>query len=226
MDYIKENLFEIRENVAVAARKAGRDPESVKLIAVSKTFPAEAVQSAYDAGQRRFGENRVQDLALKNAALPDDIEWHMIGHLQSNKVKLAVENAAYIHAVDSVKLLQKIDRTAGELGRSPKILLEVNISGEESKFGADAEAAAKLVKNALECKNASVVGLMTMAPFGAAERELHFVFGSLRRLRDELQNEFGLNLPELSMGMSGDFETAIEEGATLVRIGTSIFGKR
>jgi hypothetical protein len=226
MEYIKENLSEILESIAAAARKAGRDPESVKLIAVSKTFPPEAVQSAYDAGQRRFGENRVQELALKTAALPDDIEWHMIGHLQSNKARLAVENAAYIHAVDSAKLLRKIDRIAGELGRSPKILLEINISGEESKFGADAEFARELLKNALECENISVVGLMTMAPFGASEAELRLVFSSLRKLRDGLQSEFALSLPELSMGMSGDFETAIEEGATMVRIGTSIFGKR
>lgn len=226
MEYIKENLAEIRESIAAAARKAGRRAESVKLIAVSKTFPPEAVQSAYNAGQRRFGENRVQELARKTAALPEDTEWHMIGHLQSNKASLALENATYIHTVDSVKLLKKLDRIAGELGRSPKILLEINISGEESKFGAAAEAAAELVKNALECENIRVAGLMTMAPFAASESELRFVFGSLRRLRDALQNKFGLSLPELSMGMSGDFEIAIEEGATMVRIGTSIFGRR
>lgn len=226
MKYIQENLKEVRGLVAAAAEKAGRDPKSVKLIAVSKTFPSEAVQSAYDVGQRRFGENKVQDLAFKNAALPKDIEWHMIGHLQGNKAKLAVENADYIHAVDSVKLLKRIDRLAGELGRSPKVLLEINISGEESKFGADTESVKDLAKEAANCENITVAGLMTMAPFGVSEMELRFVFSSLRKLRENLEAEFDLDLPELSMGMSGDFEIAIEEGATMVRVGTSIFGKR
>ncbi|MBU8902484.1 MAG: YggS family pyridoxal phosphate-dependent enzyme [Victivallales bacterium] len=226
MKYIQENLAIVRERVAEAVKKAGRDSQSVKLIAVSKTFPAEAVQSAYDVEQRLFGENKVQDLALKNAALAKDIEWHMIGHLQSNKVKLAVENADYIHAVDSVKLLQRIDRLAGELGRSPKVFLEINISGEKSKFGADTELVRELAQAATQCENISVAGLMTMAPFGVPEDELRFVFSSLRKLRDNLQTEFNLDLPELSMGMSGDFEIAIEEGATMIRVGTSIFGKR
>ena len=226
MKYIQENLLKVRERVAAAVKKAGRDPQSVKLIAVSKTFPAEAVQSAYDADQRFFGENKVQDLALKNAALPKDIEWHMIGHLQSNKAKLAVENSNYIHAVDSVKLLKRIDRLAGELGRSPKALLEINVSGEESKFGADSKLVKELAQAATQCENISIVGLMTMAPFGVPEDELRSVFSSLRKLRDDLQTEFDLDLPELSMGMSSDFEIAIEEGATMVRVGTSIFGKR
>jgi len=226
MEYIQENIVEVRERIVSAAQNAGRDPKSVKLIAVSKTFPAEAVQSAYDAEQRLFGENKVQDLALKNATLPKDIEWHMIGHLQSNKAKLAVENADYIHAVDSVKLLKKIDRLAGELGLSPKALLEINVSGEESKFGADSELVKELAQAASQCENITIAGLMTMAPFGVPEDELRFVFSSLRKLRDSLQTEFGLNLPELSMGMSGDFEIAIEEGATMVRVGTSIFGRR
>ncbi|MCK4982784.1 MAG: YggS family pyridoxal phosphate-dependent enzyme [Victivallaceae bacterium] len=226
MKYIQENLGKVRGRIVSAAQKAGRDPQNIKLIAVSKTFPAEAVQGAYDAGQRLFGENKVQDLALKNAALPKDIEWHMIGHLQSNKAKLAVENADYIHAVDSVKLLQRIDRLAGELGRSPKIFLEINVSGEESKFGADAELLKELAQASLKCENITVAGLMTMAPFGVSESELRFVFSSLRKLRENLEAEFSLDLPELSMGMSSDFEIAIEEGATMVRVGTSIFGKR
>ena len=226
MHHIQNNLREIQERIVASAKKVGRDPESVKLIAVSKTFPVEDVQIAYDAGQRLFGENKVQDLASKNAALPRDIQWHMIGHLQSNKAKLAVENASYIHAVDSVKLLNKIDRLAGELVCSPKILLEINISGEESKFGVDAELLNDLARTSTQCENIKVVGLMTMAAFGASEKELRFVFSSLRRLRDNLQTEFGLDLPELSMGMSGDFEIAIEEGATMVRVGSSIFGKR
>ena len=226
MKYIQENLATVRERVAATVKKAGRDPQSVKLIAVSKTFPAEAVQSAYDVGQRLFGENKVQDLALKNVALAKDIEWHMIGHLQSNKAKLAVENADYIHAVDSVKLLKRIDRLAGELERSPKVFLEINISGEESKFGADTELVKELAQAATQCENITVAGLMTMAPFGVPEDELRLIFSSLRKLRDSLQTEFNLDLPELSMGMSGDFEIAIDEGATMIRVGTSIFGKR
>ena len=226
MKHIAVNLSEVQEMVIAAAEKSGRAPESVKLIAVSKTFPAAAVLKAYELGQRRFGENKVQELALKSSELPQDIQWHMIGHLQGNKVKLAVENADYIHAVDSVKLLQRIDRLAGELGRSPKILLEINISGEESKFGANTGLARELLENAAECKNTQVVGLMTMAPFGVPEQELRSIFGSLRQLRDALQTEFKLDLPELSMGMSGDFEIAIEEGATMVRIGTLLFGRR
>jgi pyridoxal phosphate enzyme (YggS family) len=226
MHYIQENLSEIKDKISAAIEKSERNPESVKLIAVSKTFPAEAVQSAYDAGQRAFGENKVQDLSIKNAALADDIEWHMIGHLQGNKAKLAVENADYIHAVDSVKLLKRINRLAEELGKTPKILLEVNISGEESKFGLTPSEVKNLMKEYSECSNIKLVGLMTMAPFGVPENELRSVFGSLRKLRDDLQKEFSLELPELSMGMSGDFEIAIEEGATMVRIGTSIFGKR
>lgn len=226
MEYIKNNLIEIEKRIAAAAEKAGRSANDVKLIAVSKTFPAEVNQQAYDAGQRAFGENKVQDLAMKNAALPKDIEWHMIGHLQSNKAKAAVENSDYIHAVDTVKLLRRIDRLAGELGRSPNVLLEINVSGEESKFGADTKLAEELTSAALECDNVNVCGLMTMAPFGASEEELRLVFSSLRKLRDSLEEKYGLKLPELSMGMSGDFEIAVEEGATMVRVGTSIFGRR
>ena len=226
MQNIEENLSKVYDKISAAASKAGRLAEDVKLIAVSKTFPPEVNQVAYNAGERRFGENKVQDLAAKNEVLPDDIEWHMIGHLQSNKTKLAVANAAYIHSIDSVKLLQRVDRIAGELGKSPKVLLEINISGEESKFGSDSQSAEELAAAALECKNVEVVGLMTMAPFGAEKEELHYVFGSLRKLRDQLEEKFGLKLPELSMGMSGDYEIAIAEGATMVRVGTSIFGRR
>ena len=226
MEHIKQNLVETEKRIAAAAERAGRAADEVKLIAVSKTFPAEVNQQAYDVGQRAFGENKVQDLAMKNAALAKDIEWHMIGHLQSNKAKAAVENADYIHAVDTVKLLRRIDRLAGELERSPKVLLEINVSGEESKFGADNKLVEELAAAALECNNINVCGLMTMAPFGASEEELRFVFSSLRKLRDDLQERFELKLPELSMGMSGDFEIAVEEGATMVRVGTSIFGRR
>ena len=226
MEYIKDQLFEIKEKISKAALKAQRDPKEIKLIAVSKTFPSEDIAEAYKNGQHVFGENKIQELEIKNPALPDDIEWHMIGHLQSNKVAKAVLLADYIHSVDSIKLLRRIDRLAGEQNCSPKILLEVNISGEESKHGLNSAAVYELVTEALKAEHLQLVGLMTMAPFGADESELHFVFGALRKLRDELNKHFELDLKELSMGMSGDFEIAVAEGATMVRIGTAIFGRR
>jgi len=227
MNHISPQIDEVRTRISDAAIKAGRDPQSVKLIAVSKTFPVDAVDAAYEASQHLFGENKVQELEVKVPALPDDIEWHMIGHLQSNKAVKAVRLADYIHAVDSVKLVSRIDRLAGEAGTKPKILLEINVSGEESKFGAtDESAALSLAKAASECRNAQFVGLMTMAPYGSTSDELRTVFSSLRKLRDKMEEELDITLPELSMGMSSDFEIAIEEGATFVRVGTAIFGKR
>lgn len=227
MNHIPEQLEEVRQRIADAVIKAGRAPESVKLIAVSKTFPVEAVAKAYSAEQRLFGENKVQELEVKVPAMPEDAEWHLIGHLQSNKVVKAVVLADYIHAVDSEKLVKRIDRLAGEAGTAPKILLEVNVSGEESKFGlTENDDAIALAKIAAECEHAQFVGLMTMAPYGATQEELREVFSGLRKLRDTMENELDIELPELSMGMSSDFEIAIEEGATFVRVGTAIFGKR
>jgi pyridoxal phosphate enzyme (YggS family) len=173
-----------------------------------------------------FGENRVQELSEKVPALSQDIEWHLIGHLQGNKVSKAVELADLIHSVDSEKLLRRIDRIAGELGKRQKILLELNISGEQSKFGETADAAASLVSLALSLPNIDLQGFMTMAPFGAEECELRKVFSTLREFRNNMEKEFNVSLPELSMGMSSDYEYAIAEGATIVRIGTAIFGKR
>jgi pyridoxal phosphate enzyme (YggS family) len=225
-NYLIEQLAAVRNEISQAAIDAGRTPESVKLVAVSKTFPAADIVTAYSAGQRLFGENRVQELEEKNSELADDIEWHLIGHLQSNKVTKAVACADYIHAVDSAKLLARIDRLAGELKRRPKILLEINISGEQSKFGATETDALALATVALQCTNLDFVGLMTMAPYGADEQELHHIFGSLRRLRNNIATHFSIDLPELSMGMSADYKIAIAEGATLVRVGSAIFGKR
>ena len=227
MDYIKTQLREVRERLNHAARTAGREPSEIKLIAVSKTFPQEAIEEAYGDEQRLFGENRVQELEIKVPALAEDIEWHLIGHLQSNKVVKAVVLADYIHAVDSEKLIRRIDRLAGEAGTKPKILLEINISGEETKFGVKSETETlTLAQVATSCKNVDFVGLMTMAPYGSTEEELHNVFGGLRKLRDKIETELDIVLPELSMGMSGDFEIAIQEGATFIRVGTAIFGKR
>ena len=223
---IAENLTAIQSRVAEVARAAGRNPAEVKLLAVSKTFPAEAVAEAFAVGQRCFGENRVQELEAKAPILPREIEWHQIGHLQANKVRGALKFASWIHAVDSLALLQRIERLANEMNAHPKLLLEVNISGEESKFGLRPEEVAPLLKWLPEDAPAPIVGLMTMAPFDVPEAILHEVFGGLRTLRDQLQQETGHPLPELSMGMSGDFEVAIQEGATIVRVGSAIFGHR
>ena len=223
---IQQRLATTQARVAGAATEAGRPPESVCLVAVSKTVDVAAVREAYEAGQRRFGENRVQELARKVTALPDDCEWHLIGHLQKNKARAAVAAADWIHSVDSQELLERLDRIAGEECRRPCILLQVNITGEEAKSGfAPAELPAA-VAFAATCDHLDCQGLMTMAQFDADEGTLRASFAGLRQLRDAMAERFGLPLPELSMGMSGDFEAAIAEGATLVRIGTAIFGRR
>ena len=222
---IAEQLREVRDNVAAAAQAAGRSAADVKLLAVSKTFPAEDILTAYEAGQREFGENRVQELAEKAPKLPADCVWHLIGHLQQNKVRQALQYAAWIHSVDSSELFSRINRIAAELAVVPRILLEVNVSGEESKFGLRPDDVEEVVAKNLEGP-ASCVGLMTVAPALASEAELHKIFEGLRNLRDKIQSNLKTSLPELSMGMSGDFEIAIAEGATIVRIGSAIFGHR
>ncbi|MBP5300093.1 MAG: YggS family pyridoxal phosphate-dependent enzyme [Victivallales bacterium] len=218
--------MEIRGRVAAAAESAGRNPSEVKLLAVSKTFPPAAVAEAFAAGQKCFGENRVQELEVKAPVLSSEIEWHQIGHLQANKVRGALKFSSWIHAVDSLALLQRIERLAAELDAHPKLLLEVNVSGEASKFGLKPSEVAPLLEWLPADAPAPVVGLMTMAPFDVPESTLHEVFGGLRTLRDQLQSATGHALPELSMGMSGDFEVAIAEGATIVRVGSAIFGHR
>lgn len=224
--HIQYNLKDTLDSISSACAEANRPIEEVKLLAVSKTFPIEDVQTAYDCGQLMFGENKVQELEKKVPNLPKDIEWHLIGHLQSNKVAKAIELSDYIHAVDSIKLIQKIDRLSGELGKKPNFMLEVNISGEDSKYGITVPQLKECAEAAVQCKNAEFVGLMTMAPFDADEKELTHIFSSLRKLRDQLQSELNILLPELSMGMSSDYNIAIKAGATIVRIGTSVFGKR
>jgi pyridoxal phosphate enzyme (YggS family) len=186
----------------------------------------DVVRAAYECGQRAFGENRVQELERKHHALPEDCEWHMIGHLQSNKARIAVQNARWIHSVDSLSLIKRLDRIAAEENAAPNFLVQVNVSGEESKYGVSPEKVPRLLEGASACGSACCRGLMTMAPFGAPSVDLHRIFGDLRRLRDRLSAEFGLELPELSMGMTADFAEAIAEGATMVRIGTAVFGPR
>lgn len=223
MSNIKDGLQQVQERIDEALRASGRSAGSARLIAVSKTFPAECVAEAYDCGARAFGENRVQELSEKAPKLPSDIEWHLIGHLQQNKVRAALEHASWIHSVDTLALLRRIENISGELCVSPRLLLEVNISGEESKFGLKPSEVPEVLD---ACPSKFLVGFMTVAPMGASESELHQVFGGLRELRDAMETRTGLKLPELSMGMSADFGIAISEGATMVRVGSAIFGAR
>ncbi len=223
MESVSERLASVRERMSCALRKAGRATDSARLVAVSKTFPAEAIATVREAGQLLFGENRVQELAGKVPVLPQDIEWHPIGHLQANKVRAAVNLAAWIHSIDTADLLRRVIRIAAEENRAPRLLLEVNVSGEASKFGMRTDEVEATVA---ACPTPLLCGLMTVAPAEATETELHRVFASLRELRDRVSAATGQPLPELSMGMSGDFEIALAEGATLVRVGSAIFGHR
>ncbi|MBR3709056.1 MAG: YggS family pyridoxal phosphate-dependent enzyme [Lentisphaeria bacterium] len=225
---IADNIMQIRAKIAEYAIASGRSADAVRLLAVSKTFPAADIAEAREtANQFMFGENRVQELAEKAPVLPDDIQWHIIGHLQSNKAAKAAELAHWVHSVDSEKLLNKLQAGAEVANRTLNILLEVNWTGEESKSGIrGADEALRLAERTVSCKNLSLRGLMTMAEFDATEARLRETFSGVRELRDRMERELGLTLPELSMGMSGDFREAILEGATIVRIGTAIFGRR
>lgn len=223
---VAENLMDVKTAIETAAKAAGRAPSSVRLLAVSKTFPVDSILDAYRAGQRLFGENRAQEIEGKAAILPKDIEWHFIGHLQGNKAAGVVKVADWIHSVDSIRLLERIDRLAGEQGRSPRILIEVNISGEGSKCGLRPEEAHGVAEATIGKSHVRLSGLMTMAPYGASKEQLADVFSGLRGLRDDLECKLGLKLPELSMGMSGDYVEAIAQGSTIVRVGSAIFGNR
>ena len=226
MDQIAANLGTIREQIAAAAEKSGRNPSDIRLVAVSKTHPAEAVAAAVAAGQRVFGESRVQEAREKIPACPPGLDWHFIGHLQKNKVRQALPLFSFFHSIDSPALAQAMDRIAGEAGKPVEGLLEVNISGEETKHGFIPEELRKEFAALAKLPHLRIRGLMTMAPYSENPEDARPVFSALRELCDELQSAHGHPLPELSMGMSGDFEPAIEEGATLVRVGSSIFGAR
>ena len=225
-NHIRENLEYIKKEISKSEKEFGRPSEVVKLLAVSKTFSIENIFEAYSYGQRMFGENKIQELEDKVPKLPKDIEWHLIGHLQSNKVAKAVELADYIHSIDSKKLILRIDRIAKEKNKKQKTLLELNISQEDSKFGLHIKDIEDCVTTALKCRNLELVGLMTMAPYEAEETELNRIFSTLRIERDKLEQKYRIKLPELSMGMSSDFKTAIANESTIVRIGTVIFGNR
>ncbi len=226
---IADRLTEVRSRIAAAAQAAGRDPSSVRLIAVSKTAPINLIRDAWQTGQRDFGENRVQEALQKIGTSADlEIRWHLLGHLQTNKARKAAAAFATIQSVDSVELLQKLDEVAGEAGNRPELLIQVDLAGESTKFGAAPGDVPKLLEAADRLHAARVVGLMTLPPMAAVPEDARPWFRRLRGLRDEwlAAGVPGSMLRELSMGMSGDFEVAIQEGATMVRIGTSIFGSR
>lgn len=225
---ISTNLAQINERICIAAEKAGRDPAAVRLVAVSKTRPAADIVAAFNAGQAIFGENYIQELLLKLTEVRNAVQWHVIGHLQSNKVKYIAGQVALIHSVDRLSLAQEIDRQWGKVGKCCDVLIQVNISGEVTKSGITEEGAIQLVRECAQLTNIRVKGLMTMPPFFDDPEAARPYFSELRRLSEviaSLQIK-GVEMAELSMGMSGDFETAIQEGATLVRIGTAIFGER
>jgi PLP dependent protein len=226
---IPERLNEIRARVADAAARAGRASADVRLIAVSKTFPIDAVRAAYEAGQRDFGENRVQELLQKIDAGADmDVRWHLIGHLQSNKARRAAERVTIIHSIDSVELLQRVDDAAAGASRTPQLLVQVDLAAETTKHGAPPDGLPAIFDAARHCRAATVSGLMLLPPLSENPEDVRPWFRKLREERDRLlaSGVPSSMLAELSMGMSHDFEVAIEEGATMVRVGTAIFGQR
>jgi PLP dependent protein len=229
LSYIARNLDDVRSRIQRAARNAGRDPDNVRLLAVSKTFGPDHVRAAVAAGQADFGENRVQEALQKIDRSADlKIRWHLIGTLQSNKVRKAVSRFSVIHSVDSRRLLDAIDAAATDAGTTPELLVQVDLGGEATKHGAQQTEVMDIVRAAARCRSARCVGLMTIPPFFDKPEDTRPYFASLRALRDTLLHE-GLNralLRELSMGMSHDFDIAVQEGATIVRLGTAIFGKR
>ncbi|MCX7868651.1 MAG: YggS family pyridoxal phosphate-dependent enzyme [Terrimicrobiaceae bacterium] len=226
MEHIGAAHEAVRGRIAAACARAGRAPGSVALVAVSKTQPPEVVRAAHAAGIGLFGENRVQELVAKVPECPSSITWHLIGHLQTNKIRKALPLCALLHGVDSLDLARGIERIAGELGLFPSILVEVNVSGEASKFGVRPESLPAVLEEVLRLRRVELRGLMTIAPLASDPEAARPHFRALRQLRDECAAKLGAPLPELSMGMTGDFEVAVEEGATMVRIGTALFGAR
>ncbi len=225
---IRENIKTAQKNIEKACQNASRDPGEVTLVAVSKTKPVSMLMEAYQCGCREFGENKVQELVEKYQILPKDIRWHMIGHLQRNKVKYIVDKVALIHSVDSLRLAEEISKEAVKKGLIVSVLIEVNIAGETSKFGTAAEETTELVRQAALLPGIRIEGLMTIAPFVENSEENRQYFEILRQLAVDItkKNIDNVNMNVLSMGMTGDYMVAVEEGATMVRIGTGIFGER
>jgi pyridoxal phosphate enzyme (YggS family) len=225
---IRENIERVRERIAMASLRAGRHPDDVKLIAISKTFPSERIREAYEAGQRDFGENRVQEAAAKRPALADlTITWHLVGHLQTNKAKSARDLFHWIHSVDSFRVAEKLDKAASRGERLP-VLVEVNLGDEPSKSGVREGDVFPLVQQASRLSTVEIHGLMVIPPFFDDPEQSRPYFHRLRELASKIDAAGlpGVSMRELSMGMSHDFEVAIEEGATMVRVGTAIFGQR
>ena len=222
------NINQVLENIKNACKKSGRNPEDVTLIAVSKTKPLPMLQEAYEDGSRNFGENKVQEIMDKYPNLPSDIRWHMIGHLQRNKVKYIIDKVALIHSVDSLRLANEISNQAQKKQVDVDILIEVNIAGEESKFGTSREEVFQLVEEIAKLPNIFIKGLMTIAPFVANPEDNRKYFRQIRELSVDIMNKNidNVTMSVLSMGMTGDYMVAIEEGATMVRVGTGIFGER
>lgn len=225
---LKDRFEEVEKKISDACARAGRDRCEVTLIAVSKTKPVEMLREAYDAGARNFGENKVQEICEKYDNLPSDIKWHMIGHLQRNKVKQVIDKTVLIHSVDSYRLAQEISVQAQKKGLIMPILIEVNIAGEESKFGISAQETIQLVEEIAVLPNLSIRGLMTIAPYVVDAEENRLYFRKIKQLSVDIKNKNidNVSMETLSMGMTGDYEVAIEEGATMVRVGTGIFGAR
>ena len=221
-----ENLERVRTQIAEAAKKAGRALEDIELVAISKTHEAEKVRAAFDAGQQLFGESRVQEARAKIPLLPSGARWHFVGRLQRNKVRHALPLFELFHSVDSLDLARDMNRIAEEEGLRPRILLEVNVAGEGSKIGFAPEKLREQMEGLLELPRLTIEGLMTIPPLAPEAEASRKYFTKLRELRDDFAAQFSISLPRLSMGMTGDFMVAIEEGATLVRVGTAIFGKR
>ncbi len=226
MSDIGRNLREIRARMEAACLKAGRDPSTVELVAVSKTFPAEAVREAVEAGQVIFGESRQQEAAPKIEVLPGNLDWHFIGRVQTNKVRKILPLFGTIHAIDSLKLARYTAGVAADLGLFPKVFLQVNVGGEASKGGFEPDELEREIDDLLAVERLEIRGLMTIPPPGEDGEASRRWFVQLRELRDAMERKTGVPLPALSMGMSGDYEVAIEEGATHVRVGSAIFGGR
>lgn len=225
---IRDNLNDVRNTIETACKKAGRSPEEVTLIAVSKTKPLEMLREAYDAGARDFGENKVQELMDKIPELPSDIRWHMIGHLQRNKVKYIVDKVYMIHSVDSLRLAEEISKEAVKKQVVVRILIEVNVAEEDSKFGTTVAETVSLVEDIAKLPGIRIEGLMTIAPYVENAEENRLYFRKLKQLSVDIggKNIDNVSMSVLSMGMTGDYSIAVEEGATCVRVGTGIFGQR
>lgn len=226
MASIAEKLERVREQIAQAAAKTGRPVNEIELVAIAKTHPAEQVREAVEAGHTLFGESRVQEARAKIPELPSNLRWHFVGHLQKNKIRQALPLFELFHGVDSLALAREMDRIAAEQGEHPRVLLEVNVAGEGTKFGFKAETLHAEIRPLLELPRLSIEGLMCIPPLAEEAEVSRKFFVQLRELRNSLEKEFDMRFPHLSMGMTQDFSIAVEEGATLVRVGTAIFGER